>query len=119
MKIYGNIRVFKEEKAIVGSHIKRIEKFDEVTNHFLSIFVANCIRKKGLVRPKDLTPAFIEPNPSKDLDNHMKELQKSNTPQSVSSKITTATTSSNQTVLSDEELQKGVVDAMNEFLKVK
>ena len=31
MKVYGTIRVFKEEKAIVGTHIKRVDKFDEVT----------------------------------------------------------------------------------------
>jgi hypothetical protein len=53
-KIYGNIRVFKEEKAIVGTHIKRIEKFDEVTNHFLSVFIADCIRKKGILKPREL-----------------------------------------------------------------
>ena len=35
VKVYGTIRVFKEEKAIVGTHIKRIDKFDEVTNHLL------------------------------------------------------------------------------------
>lgn len=35
VKIFGNIRVYKEEKAIVGTCIKRIERFDEVTNHFL------------------------------------------------------------------------------------
>ena len=35
VKVYGTIRVFKEEKAIVGTHIKKIEKFDEVTNHLL------------------------------------------------------------------------------------
>ena len=28
VKVYGTIRVFKEEKAIVGTHIKRIEKFE-------------------------------------------------------------------------------------------
>ena len=54
-KVYGNIRVFKEEKAIVGTHIKKIEKFEELTNHFLSIFVANCIRKKGVLKPRELT----------------------------------------------------------------
>lgn len=52
--MYGNIRVFKEEKAIVGTHIKKIEKFDELTNHFLSIFVSNCIRKKGVLKPREL-----------------------------------------------------------------
>jgi DNA/RNA endonuclease YhcR with UshA esterase domain len=35
VKVYGTIRVFKEEKAIVGTHIKKVEKFDEVTNHML------------------------------------------------------------------------------------
>ncbi len=54
VKIYGNIRVFKEEKAIVGTHIKPIMKFDEITNHFLSVYVSHCIRKKGLLSTKDL-----------------------------------------------------------------
>ena len=40
-KVYGTIRVYKEEKAIVGTHIKKIEKFDEVANHFLQTFVAH------------------------------------------------------------------------------
>ena len=53
-KVYGNIRVFKEEKAIVGTFIKRIEKFDEMTNHFLSTYVAHCIRKKGVLKPREL-----------------------------------------------------------------
>ena len=44
VKVYGTIRVFKEEKAIVGTHIKKIDKFDEVTNHLLQVFVAHCIR---------------------------------------------------------------------------
>ena len=54
VKIYGTIRVFKEEKAIVGTHIKRIEQFDEMTNHFLSTYVAYCIRKKGVLKPREL-----------------------------------------------------------------
>lgn len=49
VKVYGTIRVFKEEKAIVGTHIKKIEKFDEVTNHLLQVFVAHCIRKEGVL----------------------------------------------------------------------
>ena len=40
VKIFGNVRVFKEEKAIVGTHIKRITDFKEVTNHFLNVFVS-------------------------------------------------------------------------------
>jgi hypothetical protein len=40
-KIFGTVRLFKEEKSLVGTHIKRIEKFDEVSNHFLQVFVAS------------------------------------------------------------------------------
>ena len=53
-KVYGNIRVFKEEKAIVGTHIYKIEKFDELTNHYLAVFLAHCIRKRGVLKPKEL-----------------------------------------------------------------
>lgn len=35
VKVYGTVRVFKNEKAIVGTHIKRMDKMDEVTNHML------------------------------------------------------------------------------------
>lgn len=35
VKIFGTIRVFKDEKAIVGISIKKIDKFDEITNHLL------------------------------------------------------------------------------------
>jgi len=49
VKVYGTIRVFKDEKAIVGTHIQRIEKFDEITNHFLQLFVAHNIRKNGIL----------------------------------------------------------------------
>jgi hypothetical protein len=48
-KVFGSIRVFKDEKAIVGTHIKKIEKFDEVTNHFLQVCVSHCIRTKGVL----------------------------------------------------------------------
>lgn len=54
VKVYGTIRVFKEEKAIVGTHIKKIEKYDEITNHLLQVFVAHCIRKEGVLTNKDL-----------------------------------------------------------------
>ena len=55
VKVYGTIRVFKEEKAIVGTHIARADKFDEVTNHLLQVFVASCIQKQGPLSSKDLT----------------------------------------------------------------
>jgi hypothetical protein len=49
VKVYGSVRVFKEEKALVGTHIKKVEKFDEITNHFLQVFVAHNIRTKGVL----------------------------------------------------------------------
>ena len=40
--MFGTVRVFKEDKAIVGTHIKKIGgRFDEVTNHFLQVFVSH------------------------------------------------------------------------------
>lgn len=54
VKVYGTIRVFNKEKAIVGTHIKKIERFDDVTNHLLQVFVAHCIRKKGVLTNRDL-----------------------------------------------------------------
>jgi len=35
VKVYGTIRVFRDDKVIVGTHIKRVDRFDEVTNHHL------------------------------------------------------------------------------------
>ena len=49
VKVFGSIRIFKEDKAIVGTHIKTIVKFDEVTNHLLQVFVAHNIRKRGVL----------------------------------------------------------------------
>ncbi len=41
VKIFGNIRVYKEEKAIVGNYIKGITQMNETTNHFLNVFVSH------------------------------------------------------------------------------
>jgi hypothetical protein len=54
VKVYGTIRVFNKEKAIVGTHIKKIDRFDDVTNHLLQVFVAHAIRKKGVLTNRDL-----------------------------------------------------------------
>ena len=54
VKVFGNVRVYKEEKAIVGTHIKRISTFSEVTNHFLNAFVTDQIRKQGVLSAKEL-----------------------------------------------------------------
>ena len=59
-KVYGNIRVFREEKAIVGTHIKRITQYEELTNHFLATFTAFAIRKKGVLKPRELQIIQVE-----------------------------------------------------------
>ena len=46
--------MFKDNKAIVGTHIYNIENHDEVTNHFLQVFIAHCVRKKGVLKDKDI-----------------------------------------------------------------
>ena len=54
VKIFGTIRVFKNEKAIIGTQITKIEKLDEITNHFLQVFVSNNVRQKGNLTKRDL-----------------------------------------------------------------
>ena len=49
VKVKGTVRVFKEETAVIGQHIREIEQHDEVTNHFLQIFLAHQIRRKGVL----------------------------------------------------------------------
>jgi RPA family protein len=41
VKVFGSIRIFKESKAIVGTHIRSVERFEEITNHLLQTFVAH------------------------------------------------------------------------------
>ena len=57
VKVYGTIRVFKDDKVIVGTHIKRVDRFDEVTNHLLQVFVAQQMRKKGVLTSSELKPS--------------------------------------------------------------
>jgi RPA family protein len=55
VKIFGSIRMFKENKAIVGTHLHVIEDYDEITNHLLQVFIASCVRRKGILAGQDLT----------------------------------------------------------------
>ena len=52
--------MFKEQKGIVGTHIQRIVDFDEITNHYLQVFVSHCVRKKGVVKDKDEGKSFSQ-----------------------------------------------------------
>ena len=55
VKIFGNIRVYKEEKAIVGINIRRLENFDELSNHLLATFVSHQMRSKGVLTSQELS----------------------------------------------------------------
>jgi RPA family protein len=54
VRVYGSIRVFKEEKAIVGTKIEKLPSMNELTNHFLQTFVASQIRHKGLLSKSEI-----------------------------------------------------------------
>lgn len=39
VKVFGQFRVYKDERNVVGNKMNAVVKFDEVTNHFLQVFV--------------------------------------------------------------------------------
>lgn len=53
-RIFGSLRVFKEDKALVGTNIQTIKSNNEVTNHYLKVFTAHCIRAHGNLTNQDL-----------------------------------------------------------------
>lgn len=55
VRVKGTVRVFKEETAVIGNLIQVITQHDEITNHFLQIFLAQQIRKKGVLSQDQLT----------------------------------------------------------------
>ena len=61
VRIYGEIRVFKDERAIVGHFVKKVEKMDEMTNHLLQVFVASNIRTKGVLAKEQMDNKGAKP----------------------------------------------------------
>ena len=55
VKIFGNIRVFKDNKSVVGAHLKKITDHDAITNHKLQVLVSQEYRRKGPLNNQDLT----------------------------------------------------------------
>lgn len=53
-RVYGSLRIFKEDKALVGTNIQAITNHSEVTNHFLKVFTAHCMRKHGNLTNQEL-----------------------------------------------------------------
>ena len=54
VKVMGTVRVFKEQTAIVGNQVTAITDHNEITNHFLQVFVAHNVRKKGVLSQDQL-----------------------------------------------------------------
>ena len=54
VKIMGTVRVFKEQTAIIGNGITAITDHNEIVNHFLQVFVAHNVRKKGVLSQDQL-----------------------------------------------------------------
>lgn len=41
VKVYGTVRIFKEERGIIVARIEEIKEHNEITNHLLQVFVAS------------------------------------------------------------------------------
>ena len=54
VQITGFIRVFGNEKSVIGINLKEITKMNLVTNHLLKCFVSNQMRHKGVLNVDDL-----------------------------------------------------------------
>lgn len=72
VKIFGTARMFKTSRTIVGMHLTKITDFDELTNHFLQVFVASCVRTKGTLKNQDLAAGGAKGKPK--TDDEIKEL---------------------------------------------
>mmetsp|Transcript_16234 Transcript_16234/g.27459 ORF Transcript_16234/g.27459 Transcript_16234/m.27459 type:complete len:166 (-) Transcript_16234:225-722(-) len=60
VRVYAIIRIYNEQKYVVGISLNEVEKMDEVTNHFLQIFVNHNIRNKGVLSNEDLQTQKIQ-----------------------------------------------------------
>jgi hypothetical protein len=54
VRVYAFIRVYNDNKNIVGVKLEEIKNQNDVTNHFLKIFVAHNLRKKGVLNNEKL-----------------------------------------------------------------
>ena len=53
-KIYGEAKNFKDKKSILATNASAIYDFNELTNHFLNVFLNKWIREKGVLSPLEL-----------------------------------------------------------------
>jgi RPA family protein len=61
VKIFGHLRKFKETRSIVGTHVSKINEYDEITNHFLQVFISSEARTKGVLASEDLEETKTDP----------------------------------------------------------
>ncbi|CAI2377655.1 unnamed protein product [Moneuplotes crassus] len=57
VKVFGQAKNFKDVRQVVGVHLEAIDDFNYITNHLLQVFVASCVRKKGVLSSQDITEA--------------------------------------------------------------
>ena len=69
-KIYGEAKNFKDKKSILARNAAVIIDFNEVTNHFLNVFLNKSIRDKGVLSPMELKEGKL--NAKKHLDESCK-----------------------------------------------
>ena len=82
IRVMGTVRVFKEQTAIIGNHVTIIKDHNEITNHFLQVFVAHNVRKKGVLSQDQLRSGRGQKvqaqGPSVDLLQLMKQMMQRN-----------------------------------------
>ena len=55
VKVFGTLRCFKEMKAAIGVTISKITDYDELTNHWLQVFIAESVRKHGILDSPEIS----------------------------------------------------------------
>jgi hypothetical protein len=53
-KIYGQAKLFKDKKSILANSAAKIVDFNQMTHHFLSVFLNKSIREKGVLSPVEI-----------------------------------------------------------------
>ena len=54
VRVYAFMRVYNDQKSLVGIKLEEVTCKNEITNHFLKIFVAHQIRQKGALNSEKL-----------------------------------------------------------------
>lgn len=53
-KVYGTAKAFRDKKSILAARVSRVTDFNEITNHFLNVFLNESIRTQGVLSPLEI-----------------------------------------------------------------